>query len=158
MLARAAIVFARHQLKQLAVCTCSNCIRTQSFATPLLAGRQTQDKQHTKLPKHVPASPSMQHVCTLTPFTCNYAGIRYTRTHKNTEPNERAVWEPWGSCVVCNGAMAECLRTAHHLEFVNLAVVCNDPMHAMHACAHVQAPTTFKTEYSPPCHLAMYRY
>jgi len=38
MFARAAIVFARHQLKQLAACTCSNCIRTQNFATPLLAG------------------------------------------------------------------------------------------------------------------------
>ena len=140
MLARAAIVFARHQLKQLAACTCSNCIRTQNFATPLLAGRQTKDKQHTKLPKHVPATPFMQHVtvtCMHTHTVHMYAGIQYTCTHKNTPPNERAVWEPWGSCVVCNGAMAECLRTAHHLEFINLAVVLCAMTRRCMQCMHV---------------------
>jgi hypothetical protein len=123
------------------------------------ACRQTDKRQTTHQAPEACPSYSFHATCMHTHTVHMYAGIQYTCTHKNTPPNERAVWEPWGSCVVCNGAMAECLRTAHHLEFINLAVVCNDPtMHAMHACAHVQAPTTFKTEYSPPCYLAMYRY
>ena len=115
------------------------------------ACRQTDTRQTThQVPEACPSF-SFHATCMHTHTVHMYAGIRYTRTHKNTSPNECAVWDPWGSCVVCNGAMAECLRTAHHLEIINLAVVRNDPtMHAMHACAHVQAPTTFKTEYSPP--------
>jgi len=156
-------------------CTCSNRICTPSIETTCClhvqqlhshaelchpsACRQTDKRQTTHQAPEACPSYSFHATCMHTHTVHMYAGIQYTCTHKNTPPNERAVWEPWGSCVVCNGAMAECLRTAHHLEFINLAVVCNDPtMHAMHACAHVQAPTTFKTEYSPPCYLAMYRY
>jgi len=133
MLARAAIVFARHQLKQLAVCTCSNCIRTQSFATPLLAGRQTQDKQHTKLPKHVPASPSMQHVCTLTPFTCMQAyGIR-ARTRTRSQMSVQ--FGNLGAVVLC--AMVQWLNVCALPIILNLLTWQLCAMTRCMQCMHV---------------------
>ena len=76
-----------------------NCIRTQNFATLLLAGRQTQDKQHTKFPKHVPAAPSMQHVCTLTPFTCMQAYGIHARARTRHQMNVQ--FGNLGAVVLC---------------------------------------------------------